>query len=163
MIVKEEKTIINRRKSKGLRRVDFCDTFSTTNHIDSIQEITRKIFEYSPLWIKSLFLVRRLLIKIVGIKSLEIEDNTNSDFSVGSRIGNFKIYSIDKNEIILGRNDSHLSFRVISNHSYLNQYNIKVDTLVSYNSTKGRIYMFFIRDLHKMISKRMLKQAYRNV
>lgn len=160
-MVREEKTKLSDRARNSLKKIDFHDTFSTTNHIDSIEEITKKIFEYSPLWIKTLFSIRRFLTKMVGIETPQIRED-NSPFCVGGSIGNFKIYSILQNEIIVGRDDSHLNFRgVITNHPDFIHYNIQVSTLVSYKNIKGRIYMFFISYFHKVVTKNMLKQVYR--
>ncbi|RLJ30686.1 uncharacterized protein DUF2867 [Chryseobacterium sp. 7] len=140
----EEETKLSEQGKNSLKKIDFQDTFSTTNHINSIEEISKKIFEYSPLWIKTLFSIRKFLTKMIGIETPKIRED-NSQFCVGSSIGNFKIYSIVQNEIIVGRDDSHLNFRgIITNHPDLKQYNIKVTTLVSYKNIKGHIYVFYI-------------------
>ena len=156
----EENTRLTDNQKKLLTKIDFIDCFSTTNHIDNIEEITNLIFSSTPKWVNSLFVLRNKIVGLFGLKTdILYEDNEN--FKVGGYINFFKIYSISDVEVILGLDDSHLNFRALINNNSANTYNIKVITLVEYNNIKGKIYMTIIKPFHRLIVKRMVKNAYR--
>lgn len=159
MKVKKEIPFISSLAFQCLDHIDFSDTFSVTNHKNTLKEISILIFGTSKKWVKKLFDLRNFIVKIIGIKEQKPKDY-NNEFKVGGYIGLFKIYEISKDEIILGLNDSHLNFRVSVYNNKNIKYNIKITTLVKYNNTKGKIYMKLIKPFHECVIKSMVKQAY---
>jgi len=157
--VREEKTKITDSLNTLLPKIDFTDTFATTNHTNSIEEITNLVFDISPTWINWLFEIRN---KIAGVCGLHTEPPTdyNENFEVGSYVKYFKIYGKSAHEIILGADDSHLNFRAIVTNQQTDFHNIKVITLVEYNNLKGKIYMGIIKPFHRIILKSMVKNAF---
>lgn len=155
----EEKIHLSEKAGRLFSKIDFADTFSTTNHIDNIHKISNLIFNTSPKWITVLFKIRNKLANFIGLKNV-VPTNYNNEFKIGGYIKFFKIYDIAENEIILGANDSHLNFRAIINITKAKTHNIKVTTLVKYNNTKGKIYMSLIKPFHRLVVMRMVKQAY---
>lgn len=151
-------------KTEGIKNalpiIDFTDTFSTTNHINSLEKITKLVFGTLPKWVKYLMKFRNVIVKLFGLKT-ETPKDINSSFKVGSYIGFFKIYNIHENEIMLGANDKHLNFRVSIYNSNQKIFNIKVTTLVQYNNRFGKVYMTIIKPFHHFVVKRMVKQAYK--
>ncbi len=158
--VREEHTKLTDKVNKLLVKIDFYDTFSTTNHINSIKEITNLVFNTTPNWINLLFTLRNKVAGIFGLKT-EMPSDYNEDYKVGGYVKFFKIYSISDNEVILGADDSHLNFRAIVINDNANLFNIKVITLVEYNNLKGKIYMRMIKPFHRQIVKRMVKNAFK--
>lgn len=158
--VKEEQTKLTDDLKSLLPMIDFEDTFSTTNHINSIEEITNLVFNTTPNWVNALFTIRNNVVGFFGIKT-EIPDDYNEKFKVGGYVKFFKIYSISDNKIILGADDSHLNFRALVINDKSDSYNIKVITLVEYNNLKGRIYMGVIRPFHRLVVKRMVRNSFR--
>ena len=157
--VKEETVFLSEKATQLLPKVDFADTFSTTNHIDSIQEITNQIFNTTPSWVKFLFKIRNSIMGVFGLKT-RLPKDYNEDFKVGGYIKFFKIYEIAPSEIILGANESHLNFRAIITNQNTASFNVKVTTLVEYNNTLGKIYMTLIKPFHRLVVKRMVSQAF---
>jgi hypothetical protein len=155
----EEKIHLSKKAKNLFSKIDFADTFSTTNHYDNINKISHLVFNTSPKWITTLFKIRNKMVSFIGLKT-EKPSDYNTKFKVGGYINFFKIYDIADNEIILGADDSHLNFRAIINITKAKTYNIKVTTLVKYNNTKGKIYMSFIKPFHRLVVMKMVKQAY---
>ena len=108
----EEKTRLKDNQKDLLKKLDFVDTFSTTNHTNNIEEITKLVFTTTPKWVKSLFVLRN---KIAGLFGLETKMpvDYNETFKVGGYLKFFSIYSISDTEVILGVDDSHLNFRAV--------------------------------------------------
>jgi hypothetical protein len=160
--VKEETVFISEKAKQLFPKVDFADTFSTTNHQNSIEEITNQIFNTAPKWVEFLFKIRNSIVKFFGLKT-GIPDDFNEDFKVGGYVKFFKIYTITANEVILGANDSHLNFRAIVSNTKTASHNIKVTTLVEYNNTKGKIYMAIVKPFHRLVVKHMVGQAFQKI
>jgi hypothetical protein len=156
----EEKIELTDEQKKILLKIDFVDTFSTTNHINNIEEITNLVFNTTPKWINSLFAIRNKIASLFGLKT-EMPNDYNKNYKVGGYVKFFKIFSISDNEVILGADDSHLNFRAVINNDKSDSYNIKVITLVEYNNLKGKIYMGIIKPFHRQIVKIMVTNAYK--
>ncbi|MEO9891051.1 DUF2867 domain-containing protein [Aurantibacter sp.] len=157
--VKEEKTRLTDSLSKLLKKIDFIDTYTTTNHTNNIEEITNLVFNTTPTWIKVLFIIRNKIVGIFGLKTEKPVDY-NENYEVGGYVKYFKIYGINEDEIILGADDAHLNFRAIVTNKKTDLHNIKVTTLVEYNNLKGKIYMGIIKPFHRKIVKRMVRNAF---
>ena len=155
----EEKTRLNDNQKGLLTKIDFVDTFSTTNHTNNIEEITKLVLTTTPKWIKSLFVFRNKIAGWFGLKT-EMPNDYNETFKVGGYLKFFKIYSISDTEVILGADDSHLNFRALISDDKSASYNIKVITLVEYNNFKGKMYMSVIKPFHRLIVRRMVKNAF---
>jgi hypothetical protein len=156
----EEKIELTDEQKKILLKIDFVDTFSTTNHINNIEEITNLVFNTTPKWINSLFAIRNKIASLFGLKTA-MPNDYNKNYKVGGYVKFFKIFSISDNEVILGADDSHLNFRAVINNDKSDSYNIKVITLVEYNNLKGKIYMGIIKPFHRQIVKIMVTNAYK--
>ena len=161
MIVKEEPTPHTKGIETCLSHIDFKDTFSTSNHINSVGEVAYLVFGKAPVWVEKLMNLRNFIVKFMGLKTTKPEDY-NTKFEVGGYIGFFKIYEMSDSEMIMGADDKHLNFRVSIYDSGEKEFNIKVTTLVQYNNKFGRFYMSFVKPFHRMVVKRMVKQAYKN-
>lgn len=156
----KEDTLFLSEKSKDLfPKIDFADTFSTTNHTDSIERISNLIFNTSPKWVEALFRIRNAIARLFGLKTT-LPDDYNEGFKVGGYIKFFKIYDISTDETVLGANDSHLNFRAIISNTGEETFNIKVTTLVEYNNRMGKVYMTIVKPFHRVVIKVMVKKAY---
>ncbi|MBU2915189.1 DUF2867 domain-containing protein [Reichenbachiella agariperforans] len=85
------------------------------------------------------------------------EPNLTQELKVGSSIGLFKVFSLSDHQIILGEDDSHLNFRVLITNQNTSSQNISVTTQVEINNFFGKIYFTFIRPIHPLIVKALLK------
>ena len=159
MKVKEENIPNTVGISNALDKIDFTDTFSTTNHKDNLWHLSELIFAHQPKWIKLLFKIRNTIVKKMGLKT-DMPAPKEMKYEVGEHIGFFKIYAIQSNELILGANDKHLNFRVSIFNSGERMFNIKVTTLVKYHNTFGKVYMTIIKPFHHLIVRTMVANAY---
>lgn len=160
MKVKVETTPKTEGIKTALPKIDFTDTFSTTNHEDNLGRIASLVFATMPKWVQVLMKTRNTIVRIFGLKTEKPAD-FHADFKVGGYIGFFQIFSIESKEIMLGADDKHLNFRVSIYNSDEEQFNIKMSTLVQYNNLFGRVYMTIIKPFHHIVVKIMVKQAYK--
>lgn len=158
-LVIEEHTPLTEAFKSLLPKIDFFDIFSTTNHVDSLELISHKIFNTTPKWVAFLFRIRNSIANIIGLKH-ELPKDFNENFKVGGYIKFFKIFDIKTDQVILGANDKHLNFRAIITRTEDTNYNIKLTTLVEYNNNLGKIYMAIVKPFHRIVVKHMVKNAY---
>src|SRR5258708_35530282 len=101
-----------------IERVDFRDSSRvrlTRKELSSV-DIVFGIFAHHPLWMKLLLIIRNRLASLAGLDApnaseilhLEIKDH----YAVGEKIGVWPIFCLSENEIIAGRNNKHLDFRL---------------------------------------------------
>lgn len=157
--VKEEAVFLTEASKQLFSRIDFADTFATTNKGSSLQELGSTIFDRPPKWVKGLFKLRNRIVRYLGLKTTMPHDY-HTQFEEGGYISFFKILHLWENELVLGANDSHLDFRAIISKTNEPEFNIKVTTLVRFNNRTGRIYMALIGPFHRLVVKRMISQAW---
>lgn len=109
-----------------------------------------------PAWINLLMAMRNQIVSILGLKNLGHLGNVDTDkkatdYKVGDRVGIFTLLSINENEVILGDDDKHLDVKV-SVYSEGNGRNVvSISTVVHVHNLMGKVYMFFVKPLHKII------------
>ncbi len=140
--------------------IDFQDAFAfyTHNNSLSIKDLYISIFSTTPKWVEYLMRLRNKIVSIFGLKT-EMSRNINTNFKIGDKIGIFKIYNIQDNEIIAGENDRHLDFRVSLFREVSTTSKITISTIVKYNNWFGKLYFVIVAPFHKLIVKSIVKQA----
>lgn len=107
--------------------------------------------------------LRNQVVSKLGLKNLgslsDIDKHKSAaDYNVGDRIGVFTLFSSFHNEVILEDRDKHLnvkvSFYVEPNGNTARVY---VSTVVHVNNMFGKVYMFFVAPVHKLIVPSSLK------
>lgn len=143
---------------------DYQDTYSfiVKNNQLSMNELYIKIFSTAPKWVDFLLSLRNKIVRLWGLKT-EPEQVTQNDFTVGDKVGIFKIFKIQENEIIAGEDDKHLDFRVSVYRKIRTQTKISVSTIVKYNNDFGKFYFFIIAPFHKLIVKSLLRKSAKTI
>jgi hypothetical protein len=121
--------------------------------------LARFIFSHQPAWIGWLLKVRDLIVAGFGLKTAK------HLATLANRVGIFKVYSTNQNEIVLGEDDKHLDFRI----SVLcsgeaepgGSRQLVVSTVVQCHNRLGRSYIFIIAPFHRLVVKASLVRAAR--
>jgi hypothetical protein len=143
---------------------DLADAFAIQLPAGSItnpEALARFIFTNPAPWITSLMTVRDAMVAGLGLKTTaQLNDLPASE--KGARVGIFKIYSSNDDEIILGEDDKHLDFRV----SLLRKgpaadgtHRLVATTVVQCHNRLGRAYIFVIAPFHRAVVKTYLRRA----
>ena len=118
----------------------------------------------TPTWIHSLMMLRNKIVRLVGLKDLGGLGELNpskpaSAYAPGDRVGIFTLISNSPNEALLGDRDKHLDV-VLSVYKHpLDQggvQSVSVTTVVHIHNLLGRIYMFPVTPLHRLIAPAVL-------
>ncbi|MBC7984308.1 MAG: DUF2867 domain-containing protein [Candidatus Obscuribacterales bacterium] len=149
-----------------LERAYFTDAYRAPlkNSRAGMVDVFFAVFGHHPLWIKLILVVRNSVAKFCGLAtpsttemmSTEIKGN----YAVGDKIGVWPLYLLTETEIIAGRDNKHLDFRVsVLREEQGGNASVTVSTLCAVNNTAGKIYLFFIVPFHKWGVQRMLSRA----
>jgi len=144
----------------------FADCHSTVMNYEnqSALDIFLQQARDMPSWINALMSVRNQVVSMLGLKNLgsfsDLEQGkTGPDYKVGDRVGIFTLYENSQQEVILEDRDNHLSVKV---SFYIepdgDTAKVYATTVVHVNNTLGKVYMFFVTPVHKVIVPATLKR-----
>lgn len=144
----------------------FTDSYSVplTHANASVVDIFFAVFGYHPTWLKVILLVRHRVGAWFGLKgagSAEIINPTRAtSYCVGQNIGPWPIYFIGEAELVAGRNNKHLDFRlsVLKAGAGQSQSAI-VSTVCHTHNWFGRAYLRAITPFHIWGIQRLLRKA----
>jgi hypothetical protein len=127
-------------------------------------EIFFAIFDHHPNWVKSVLLARNRIAKLSGLSvandSLILNAQRRESYKVGETIGPWPIFSINDHELIAGRDNGHLDFRLsILRELHGNSPTVVVSTVCIVHNWFGKAYLFFIVPFHKWGVKYIISRA----
>lgn len=122
------------------------------------------VFGHHPMWLKLILLLRHRLGAVFGLAAARTEDLLHpvrqARYQVGQTIGPWPLYFISDDELIAGRENAHLDFRV----SVLKQGSgtriwVVVSTFCCTHNRFGRVYLRLIGPFHRWGVRRLLQRA----
>jgi hypothetical protein len=130
----------------------------------SIVDIFFAIFGHLPLWVKALLIVRNRMASFCGLDAPTASEILNTEFKssyvVGDTIGVWPIFSLTGTELVAGRDNKHLDFRLsVLRETDGKAASVVVSTLCWVHNLFGRRYLFFIVPFHKWGLKRLMSSA----
>jgi hypothetical protein len=124
--------------------------------------LARFIFAHQPSWIGKLTNVRDVIVSCFGLKTARHLATLGAN-GKADRVGIFKVYSTNDNEIIVGENDKHLDFRVSvlcsTGTAPDSARQLTITTVVHCHNLLGRAYILAIAPFHRMVVKASLQRA----
>ncbi|MEO6104188.1 MAG: DUF2867 domain-containing protein [Pseudoxanthomonas sp.] len=149
-------------------RVDLSDSYSVTLPPGTCHDpeiLARFVFSRRARWMDLLMAVRDVAVSAFGLKTSTQLVGVETA-AQGERIAIFRIFHVDKREIILGEDDSHLDFRISVLHLPAeepeSESRLVVSTVVHCHNRLGRTYLRIITPFHRVIVRSILRRAARN-
>ena len=129
-----------------------------------IVEIFFALFGHTPFWMKSLLIVRNAAARLFGLEAPSVGEiirpAVRSAYRVGDKIGPWPIFFIDDNEIVAGRNNKHLDFRVSVLKTLDGETtSVVVSTICTVHNLFGKIYLFVIVPFHRSGVRSLMRNA----
>jgi hypothetical protein len=130
----------------------------------SIVEIFFALFGHTPRWMKALLIVRNTVARWCGLEAPTADEilrpTMRANYAVGDRIGPWPVFFIGDNEIVAGRNNKHLDFRLsVLRLTDGDAESVVVSTVCSVHNLAGKIYLFFIVPFHRTGVRSLLANA----
>jgi hypothetical protein len=129
-----------------------------------IVDIFVAIFAHHPWWMKAALIVRNKLAALFGLDVPSVSEimhpQFKSSYAAGEKIGVWPMYSITENEIVAGRDNKHLDFRLsVLKTNDGEAASVTVSTICMVHNVYGKIYLYFIIPFHKWGVRRLMRQA----
>jgi hypothetical protein len=147
------------------KTADFADCYVAANPWPerSAMALFMQTVGNTPGWVNALMSLRNRVVGLFGLKNLGALGDVRAvdDYRVGDRVGIFTLLFQTENEVILGDLDKHLEVRVsvrkMQNDSGTALF--AISTAVHEHNTLGKIYMFFVGPIHKIIVPAVMRRA----
>lgn len=149
---------------------DFMDCYSVSlKGRPDLQDADMRVLANHVLnadirWMRNLLVLRDRLTGIIGMKTTDKLALQQSQLPMdqrvqGDRIGFFKIYSVMKNEIVLGEDDWHQDFRLSLLRTEGAAPRVFASTCCKRHNLAGHAYLALILPFHKLIARSVLDKA----
>jgi Protein of unknown function (DUF2867) len=122
------------------------------------------IFAHHPPWVKLLLIVRNRVASLAGIDAptaseilhVKIKDR----YVVGEKIGVWPIFWLSEHEIVAGRNNKHMDFRLsVLRMPDGDGTSVAVSTICSVHNLAGKLYLFFVVPFHRYGVRKLMANA----
>ena len=129
-----------------------------------IVDVFFSIFAHHPLWMKLFLIVRNKLASLTGLEvpsasevlRVEIKDG----YVVGDKIGLWPIFALSENEVIAGRNNKHLDFRLsVLKVPDGDKMSVVVSTICMVHNLAGKLYLLIVVPFHKYGVRKLMANA----
>jgi Protein of unknown function (DUF2867) len=129
-----------------------------------IVDIFFGIFAHHPLWMKLLLIARNKVASLARLDApaaseilhVEIKER----YAVGEKIGAWPIFWLSEHEIVAGRDNKHLDFRIsVLKVPEDDRMSVVVSTICSVHNRAGKLYLFFIIPFHRYGVRKLMANA----
>jgi hypothetical protein len=129
-----------------------------------IVDVFFAIFAHHPLWMKLLLIVRNKVASLAGLDAptaseilhVEIKDR----YVVGEKIGVWPIFALNENEVVAGRDNNHMDFRLsVLKVPDGDGTSVVVSTICSVHNLFGKLYLFFVVPFHRYGVRQLMARA----
>jgi len=129
-----------------------------------IVEVFFALFGHTPTWMKLILIVRNAAARVFGLEAPTVNEimkpTVLSEYRVCDKIGPWPIFFIAENEIVAGRNNKHLDFRVsVLKATDGVATSVVVSTICTVHNVFGKIYLFFIVPFHRKGVRSLMSNA----
>jgi hypothetical protein len=152
------------RLRDSLPRMDYLDSFEVPSRTpeEDVVVIYAAALGHLPKVFKHLLVVRSHLMKPLGITGVSYGDlarpiDTERSYAVGDKLGRWTLFAKHRDEIITGKDDKHLDFRVSVFRDA--RPRIVLSTAVMTHNVFGRAYLATILPFHRFGVAKLLGDA----
>ena len=149
-----------------IERAYFRDAFqaSLSRRDLGVTDIFLAIFAHHPQWMKLLLIVRNKAASLAGLEAPTASEILHADikdrYVVGEKIGVWPIFSLSADEVVAGRDNKHLDFRVsVLKRPDGEGSSVVVSTVCTVHNFSGKLYLFFIVPFHRYGVRKLMTRA----
>jgi hypothetical protein len=122
------------------------------------------IFAHHPLWMKLLLIARNKVASLAGLDAPTASEILHVEikkrYVVGEKIGVWPIFWLSETEIVAGRDNTHLDFRLsVLKVADGDRTSVVVSTICSVHNFSGKLYLFFITPFHRYGVRKLMANA----
>jgi hypothetical protein len=128
-----------------------------------VVDIFFAIFAWRPGWMNLMLVARNKVAALAGLETpttMEIMTMERRDrYSVGDRIGSWPIYFLGADELVAGRDNKHMDFRLSIMKRRDDRPSVVVSTLCMVHNTFGEYYLSSVIPFHRFGLRRLMARA----
>lgn len=130
----------------------------------TVVEIFFGVFGHHPWWMKRVLIARNRVASFCGLDAAAASEImkpvVRESYAVGDKIGPWPIFALTPSELVAGRDNRHLDFR-LSVVRELNGQSASavISTICTTHNTFGKLYLFFVVPFHKWGVRRLISRA----
>ena len=129
-----------------------------------IVDVFFALFGHTPRWMKLLLIVRNAAARLAGLEAPSVAEimkpSIREKYHVGDKIGPWPIFFIADDEIVAGRDNKHLDFRLsVLKAMDGDAASVVVSTICTVHNMFGKIYLFFIVPFHRYGVRSLISNA----
>lgn len=122
------------------------------------------LFGHTPRWMKLLLIARNAAARLAGLEAPTVAEimkpAVREKYRVGDKIGPWPVFFIGANEIVAGRDNKHLDFRLsVLKAIDGDAASVTVSTICTVHNVFGKIYLFFIVPFHRHGVRSLMSNA----
>jgi hypothetical protein len=122
------------------------------------------IFAHHPPWMKLLLIVRNRLASLAGLAAPTASELLHvaikERYAVGDKIGVWPIFALSADEIVAGRDNKHMDFRLsVLKARDGDTTSVVVSTICTVHNLAGKLYLFFIVPFHRYGVRKLMANA----
>jgi len=148
-----------------IERADFRDAYRaplSRSDLDVV-DIFFGIFGQRPGWMNLMLIARNKVAGLAGLEvptTLEIMNMEKRDrYFVGEKIGPWPIFFLGSDELLAGRDNKHMDFRLSIMKVHDDSPSVVVSTLCMVHNKFGQYYLSSITPFHKFGLRRLMASA----
>ena len=120
----------------------------------SVVDIFFGVFGHNPIWMKRVLIARNRIALLCGLDAPAaaaiMNPEVKSSYRVGDTIGPWPIFALTQTELIAGRDNGHLDFRLSVLKEIIDGVpNVVISTICTVHNRYGKVYLFFIVPFHR--------------
>jgi hypothetical protein len=149
-----------------MERADFRDAYRAPlrNPNLTVVEIFFGIFAHRPAWINLMLIARNKVAALAGLETPTTAEVMNTGmrdrYRVGEKIGPWPISFLGSDELVAGRDNKHMDFRLsIMKVRDGNRSNVIVSTVCMVHNKPGQLYLSSIIPFHKFGMRKLMVNA----
>jgi hypothetical protein len=130
----------------------------------TMAEIFFAVFGHTPFWMKAMLIIRNAAARLVGLEAPTVAEimrpQIADGYRVGDKIGPWPVFFVGEDEVIAGRDNGHMDFRLsVLKVRKDDGAEVVVSTVCAVHNLFGRIYLFLIVPFHRAGVQRLLSRA----
>jgi hypothetical protein len=122
------------------------------------------IFAHHPPWMKLLLIVRNKVASLAGLDAPTTSETLHvgikDRYVVGDKIGVWPIFWLSEDEVVAGRNNKHMDFRLsVLKVRDGDRTSVVVSTICTVHNLSGKLYLFFVVPFHRYGVRKLMANA----
>jgi Protein of unknown function (DUF2867) len=144
----------------------FCDSYrAPLRRPDAdLPSVFFAIFGHRPAWMNALLIARNMVASWGGLATPTatevLSPEIRPSYAVGDTIGPWPVFALNDTELIAGRDNKHLDFRLsILKETERAGAHVVISTVCTVHNWFGRLYLFFIVPFHAWGVQYLIRNA----